>query len=974
MWKEFREQGLIALTLMVLGAGVLVAAATLADPPAAGAGPADVIRYLGAGRLATLLLAVTAGTVCGGALFAAEREAGTMGFLESLPVARWDLWRAKLSAGSMLVAVQVGFVVAVAAALGLIETTGWAVAVIVYALLAFVWGLLGSTLARTTLGSVGVAVPAASVASIMYLFPVMVFFHHPGTNMPRPEGALLFLGLMFATPLGWSALRFTRPDRDRAADDPNHTARLPGFPFSDSGDHARIAPSSDHEVPAAGRARFGLKALGWLAARQLVGPGAVLSGFAILFGLILLLPTIQPALVWPALALAAGVLAGVTVFADEQGHGTARFWGEQRLPVGRVWAVKLLVHAVFAVWLVALVALPSVVRAAGDSGRTVRGGLTLSSVFRTLLFDTPHLGARSWYYLIVPLGYGFAAGHVCGLMFRKPVVAAGVAGLVGGTASALWAPSLLAGGVRPWQVWVPPALALLTARFLVRAWTADRLATRAPITTFAAGAGVAALVMAAAIGYRVVEVPDRPDAEDDVRYVAGLAPFDEKDAGRGFRTAAERFARIADGLAPDRAGPPGLRGARPARIEDQIDDVARAGWPTRDPSVGDWLTRVYTADRPTGEGDETWYVLAARSARQSTGLYEHPLRTGTAAGTVTLLNGRRMGGAVVAHGLQSHAAGDPAALPDDLRTALALGQSLQNGSILVALQHGNEVVRAALAGTDHWLAALDGRPDLLRAALAAVLEDEPAGPFDPTPHLLAERYVTRELTKAPGQWLPAMLTPGGEDKEVVASVADLIALAWSVPWERERGRRLVGLGFEAGLGQEEHNLVRGRPGSVIFNVRLQTPIELAEIDRQLRTYRRAVQLKLAVRLYQEEKGSAPPDLTALVAEKYIPVVPADPYDGLPFRYRVSAGEELQPPPSPVAVPPAGMTLPGTPTPLPRNDPPAAEPTRVLRGQPVIWSVGPNRRDGGGRNPPAGPGGLGRGEDIVFLVPPPPGRK
>lgn len=82
VWKEFREQGLIGLTLLVLGSGILIAAAMLADPPTPGVGFSDIIRFLGAGLMATLLLAVTAGTVCGGAVFAAEREAGTIGFLE----------------------------------------------------------------------------------------------------------------------------------------------------------------------------------------------------------------------------------------------------------------------------------------------------------------------------------------------------------------------------------------------------------------------------------------------------------------------------------------------------------------------------------------------------------------------------------------------------------------------------------------------------------------------------------------------------------------------------------------------------------------------------------------------------------------------------------------------------------------------------------------------------------------------------
>src|SRR5207248_6381747 len=134
-WKELREQGLIALTLLVFGAGILVAAAALADPPSPGASPADVVRYLGAGRLATLLLSVTAGMVCGGALFAAEREAGTLGFLESLPASRRQLWSAKLVAGTALAFTQIGIVLIVAAALGLVSTWDRVFAFAVYSVL-----------------------------------------------------------------------------------------------------------------------------------------------------------------------------------------------------------------------------------------------------------------------------------------------------------------------------------------------------------------------------------------------------------------------------------------------------------------------------------------------------------------------------------------------------------------------------------------------------------------------------------------------------------------------------------------------------------------------------------------------------------------------------------------------------------------------------------------------------------------------
>src|SRR6478752_5140272 len=69
IWKELREQGLIALTLVLLGGALLVAAWAFAVPPSPNAPPTDIIRFLGVGQLATLMLAVTAGMVCGGAVF-----------------------------------------------------------------------------------------------------------------------------------------------------------------------------------------------------------------------------------------------------------------------------------------------------------------------------------------------------------------------------------------------------------------------------------------------------------------------------------------------------------------------------------------------------------------------------------------------------------------------------------------------------------------------------------------------------------------------------------------------------------------------------------------------------------------------------------------------------------------------------------------------------------------------------------------
>ncbi len=967
VWKELREQGLIGLTLMVLGSGILVAAATLAEPATQGATPADVVRFLGAGLLAALLLSVTAGTVCGGALFAGERESGTMGFLESLPVSRWQLWKAKIAAGTILMAIEVGFVLAVAIGLGLVDTIGWAFAIIVYSLLAFVWGLFGSTHANTTLGSVGVALPAGAFASILFYLPIGLFYHNPRTNMPQMEGAILFLGLMFAAPLIGSAFRFTRKDRDRAADD-----TTPAI-YSNPGESSSESDTPTVEAKPSSRSRLGIRALLWLGVRQLLKPGLAIAAFAVVLGFTLLLESIQPVMIWPALALAAGVLAGVTAFVDEQSSGIARYWGERRLPIGRLWSVKLAVHAAFAGFLVALMLLPSAIRAETTGAQTIRGGSFLSHTFRTLIFDGPHLGSQGWKFVFLPLAYGFAAGHLCGLLFRKAVVAAGVAGLVGGTMAAFWLPSLFSGGVLHWQIWLPPIAMLVTARLLFRAWASERLATRRPLIALSSGIAAMVLILAGGLGYRVLEVPDDPTSEDDLAYIASLPPLEANDSGRQFRTAAERFARIAQAVPPlpkqpDRISPPTPRGT----LEERVSNIPYQGWSENDFEAQNWMQKIYELDTSAGPQDETWFEQARQAGQEKgVGLFEHPLRTGASSSLQTQANGKRMGTILLAHGLQKQAAGDPARFPAVLQSALALGRSFRNGSIVKSLDFGNEVARACLSATDRWLAALEGRPDLLRQALALLREDDPVEAFDPRPHVLAERYVMRDMAKAPGQFLPAQLTPPGTSPEQTVALVDLIGVAWSVPWERERTRRLLGVGFETGNPTRANRLlVQGRPGTSVFLIRKQSPDEMIDNDRQLRLHRRAALLALAIRLHQVEKLSTPATLDDLVAAGYLSAVPLDPYNSLPFNYRISAGETLAPPvlPLPAGTPTAKTPSTQEPRVIAPGQPTTQEPRVIARGQPILWSVGPNRTDEGGRNSPTRPGMTRGGDDIVFLVP------
>lgn len=205
--------------------------------------------------------------------------------------------------------------------------------------------------------------------------------------------------------------------------------------------------------------------------------------------------------------------------------------------------------------------------------------------------------------------------------------------------------------------------------------------------------------------------------------------------------------------------------------------------------------------------------------------------------------------------------------------------------------------------------------------------------------------------RAPAQWLATALTPSRGDPERAAAEADLVTFAWSLPWERERTRRLVDRAPDPVPRLGFYQLVLGRPGAGLL-LRNRPAGDLAEKDVQLRVARRALILAAAVTAYQLDRGGPPAALADLVDQHYLDRLPDDPFtDGKPFGYRVSTGETLRTQQTPIG--------PGR----------AEEKPLVLTVEPgraLLWSIGSDRIDQGGHVPPDSP----RAEDIVFLVPAP----
>lgn len=901
LWKEWREQAAIIVALLALGGGVMATAVQLGNP-VTDAGPLEFAGYGQAGRLALLMLALTAGTVIGGALFAGEAEAGTTGYLDALPATRWRVWRGKVAAGLVLTALAGTVLIAEGVALGAAgpaaSAAGWALWVGVLMLAAYGWGAFGSVRSDSTLAACGIGLLTGTLAgaAAFVLAAVAVQFTEYGRRGARLQTDMTLLAtafLVLAAPLPLAGLMYSAPDRARYA-----AELTPGV--------AAATRRAVRAAPPRGRSGFGLRALVWLLFRQSLVPAAVLGGLALLFGSVMLVDNAPMVVGWPAATLLLGALVGVIGWADEQGKGAYRFWGERRLPAGRLWLVKVVWGLGLALGLSFLYLLPTLVRAAVAGGD--RGSGSAAGVFGSWFLEMGRMYTGSWssvaaFALLWPV-YGFAAGHLAGLLFRKAVVAAGVAVLAGGTFAGVWLPSIFAGGLHHWQLWPAPLAALLTARVLIRAWAGDRLTARRPAIALGAGLVLVAGLTVTGLGYRVAEVlPAAPEADDDLMFVKTIPGFEENEAGRELRSGVARYLQVERGLVerspavpldpvPPQAWSGGAYGT--AGYLTRASRTATAGWPDDRPDLDEWLDAVFkngweeslfvAAGKPLGVLEDPTTLDAA------VWLAPEPVRRASLEAAIA------MGHLMIARGLQKQARGDPAAYVRYLDATLALARNAKNKTVDDYVFVGRRIEANALTSVDRWLERLAGRPDLLRQLVDVLARHEATVPTDPTFGWLAGRTVIRTSVTSPSGWATKYLAAltdtraGRQPSDALRARMDvevnLLGFAWVVPWEKERLRRVVGVGNDPARGREVEKLTAGAPGMFFLPLRVDREGELATAAA-----RRAGVLKAALRLYLAETGRSAASLDQLVP-KYLPAIPADPFDGRPFRYRRSAGERV----------------------------------------------------------------------------------
>ncbi|HEY7330582.1 MAG TPA: ABC transporter permease [Gemmataceae bacterium] len=912
IWKEYREHRAIWLTLAVVGGAGLFGLSQLMAPDGflGSTGARESLQSV------AVLFAWTYGLVCGSMLLASEHEAGTMTFLDILPVRRRELWLVKSLFGLVLLLTQVAVLAGFVVGLDIVETTPeillTLLAMSIFGLIALSWSLLFSAIGDNVLNVIGLSFLgqiAGGFLALILIVPVIFVMGMLGSwrliDSEHARLCLICIGVfgLIVIPILGSARLYTRLDRRRARS---------------------LRWMSRKPVDMNGWISWGR--LLWLSYMQMRRLLVVLILSSLILGFLLLV--LGPA-AWPALTLLLGILCGVTVWSDEQMSASFRFLGDQRFPLGRVWIVKVGMRFALAVFAAFLLLLPNLVVAATHQFQAQEGrALIERPPFFADLFHSSLVGpvVPVWTHLSMWLLYGFTAGHLCGLLFRKSLVAAVVALGSSGMLLTLWIPSLVGIGLHFWQVAGVPLAWLVAGWLLMPAWTADRLLARGTFLRLGAVVLAAALWTVGGLWYRVAEIPDVLDAFDIPAFAAAIPPMDQtkNPAGTAMHAAWHEVELMTHELIFKNERPRKPLFPRSESFRKEMSEVCVNGWPDRPSDLGERLDFWFEKD---------WYKHLHKVPDLPLGVVENARLQ-----TLHMRQGRwellgYLSEILAVRGLQMQARGDPRVFADHLRLSLALSRNVQNHAPPQRVIAGRQAELICFKALDPWLDNLPGNPVLLEQVRDILIQHEAQLPDEldalRTANLIAkntleqnpEGIVELEVSSRRGR---PHLAP-----ELHKAEMDLASLSWRIPWEYERHQRILRVVFEMNSSKRVQTIKWG--GFVLDSL---DQMARKTLDRRRATADlSAAKLKVELRLYQANNGRLPDKLLELVKARFPLGVPVDPFDGRPFRYEKSRWDADR-----------------------------------KCNTAVLWSVGEDQQDDGGQVSGNDKAQTSAGEDLIYRVP------